>query len=684
MISPAIAPLTALISILSDLISDVRTICNRSGPSQTYPQRAYRNPLDQLVKFLDSKHGDDWAIWEFRAEGTGYPDEAVYGRVRHYPWPDHHPPPFRLIPLIMASMKNWFRGGDLNDESPAKSAAKDQQGLAGESNDKATAAATTVGAPAAGDPNLEDRKNKRVVVVHCKAGKGRSGTATCSYLISEEGWDPEDALTRFTQRRMRPQFGAGVSIPSQLRWITYVDRWTRGGKKYYDRPIEIVEVHVWGLRNGVKVDIEGFENEGKDIHVFHTFSRDERLVVEGNAPDGYGWTDMMWELAGYSMDPKSQDSVEAQLQQASNSGKKNGAAQKEKQSATSGEHHHHHNPKHAAKRTATLIKIASDTSLRKLGKDKESKVNTTPKRPRSLRKSSSSSSSSSSSEEDEEEPGGMAVILKPKTPVIIPNSDVNISVERRNRTRRSLGMTMVTAVGHVWFNTFFEGNGPEQENRPNENGVFSIKWDDMDGIKGTSRKGTRALDRLAVVWKFADTPSTPGVSGPLGEEVVEPAVGTPVPQTKPADWKGANAPNQNVERNLGLRMQSPSSADVSKASSVVSADLHATQATDTAGAGGGAKEKRADSDDDEDSKSLVGVKSSGPGGGTLSDGENTPKAQEKEEETKGKGGVREPPQTQTSEKQENPVAPALAVLENPDRADGTTQQGSTEVVESKK
>ncbi|CAH0054894.1 unnamed protein product [Clonostachys solani] len=646
-----------------DLCYVTDNIIATSGPSQTYPQRAYRNPLDQLVKFLDSKHGDDWAIWEFRAEGTGYPDEAVYGRVRHYPWPDHHPPPFRLIPLIMASMKNWFRGGDLNDESPVKSATKDQQGLAAESSDKTTAATTTIGAPATSDSNLEDRKTKRVVVVHCKAGKGRSGTATCSYLISEEGWDPEDALTRFTQRRMRPQFGAGVSIPSQLRWITYVDRWTRGGKKYYDRPIEIVEVHVWGLRNGVKVDIEGFEDEGKNIHVFHTFSRDERLVVEGNAPDGYGWSDMMWELAGYSMDPKSQDSVEAQLQQASNSGKKNGAAQKEEPSATSGDHHHHHNPRHAAKRTATLIKIASDTSLRKLGKDKESKVDTGPKRPSSLRKSSSSSSSSSSSEEDEEEPGGMAVILKPKTPVIIPNSDVNISVERRNRTRRSLGMTMVTAVGHVWFNTFFEGSGPEQENRPNESGVFSIKWDDMDGIKGTSRKGTRALDRLAVVWKFADTPSTPGISGPLGEEVVEPAEGAPVPQTKPADWKGANASNQNVERNLGLRMQSPASADVSKASSVVSADLHGAQTTDTAGARDGAKEKRVDDGDEEDSKSLVGVKSSGPGGGTLSEDENTAKAQEKEE---------------------NPVAPAIDVLENPDRADGTTQQGSAEVVESKK
>ena len=87
----------------------------------------------------------------------------------------------------------------------------------------------------------------RVVVVHCKAGKGRSGTVSCSYLISEEGWRAEDALKRFTERRMRPGFGAGVSIPSQLRWISYVDRWTKGGKRYIERPIEILEVHVLSL-----------------------------------------------------------------------------------------------------------------------------------------------------------------------------------------------------------------------------------------------------------------------------------------------------------------------------------------------------------------------------------------------------------------------------------------------------
>ncbi|KAK6828447.1 hypothetical protein PG987_011788 [Apiospora arundinis] len=76
-----------------DLCYVTDNIVATSGPSQTYPQRAYRNPLDRLVEFLDKKHGKDWAIWEFRAEGTGYPDNLVYNRIRHYPWPDHHPRP---------------------------------------------------------------------------------------------------------------------------------------------------------------------------------------------------------------------------------------------------------------------------------------------------------------------------------------------------------------------------------------------------------------------------------------------------------------------------------------------------------------------------------------------------------------------------------------------------------------
>lgn len=209
-----------------------------------WPKKAYRNPTDQLVGFLDKKHDDQWSIFEFRAEGTGYPDDEVYNRIHHFPWPDHHPPPFALVPSLMAAMRNWLQ--------PEK--------------------------------DIDSEKGtQRVAVVHCKAGKGRSGTATCSYLISEEGWKREDALHRFTIRRMRSGFGNGVSIPSQLRWVGYVDRWTNEmSKRYMERPVEIVEVHVQGLRDGVKVCVEGFVDGGRRIKNFHTFTRAEKTIVSQN------------------------------------------------------------------------------------------------------------------------------------------------------------------------------------------------------------------------------------------------------------------------------------------------------------------------------------------------------------------------------------------------------------------
>ncbi|KAI9042885.1 putative phosphatidylinositol-3,4,5-trisphosphate 3-phosphatase [Aspergillus affinis] len=406
-----------------------------SGPSSNYPQRAYRNPLDELVNFLDAKHGENWCIWEFRAEGTGYPDEEVYGRIHHYPFPDHHPPPFVLIPAMMGSLKNWLQRLDESEKSQGQDKGPD-----------------------------DEKKGKRVAVVHCKAGKGRSGTVACSYLISQEGWKIEDALQRFTERRMRAGFGHGVSIPSQLRWVRYVDRWANQmDRKYIERPVEILEVHVWGLRDGVKVAVEGFIDEGKKIKNFHLFHRNERTVVENG------------------------------------------------------------------KKTPT-----EDGDKAKSGTNSE---------PQSAITESSAWSSQTAPSSSFEEPGTpskrtRAVIFRPSKPVIVPTSDVNIDFERRSKAAYT-GWAMATSIAHVWFNTYFEGGDNE------DSGVFEIEWDAMDGIKGTSKKGTRALDRLKVVWRYP-TPSQLGIPKPTkestspisGQTITEPKPGETAPESSPADWRG--------------------------------------------------------------------------------------------------------------------------------------------------
>ncbi|TKA30095.1 hypothetical protein B0A50_02814 [Salinomyces thailandicus] len=436
-----------------DLCYVTNNLIATSGPSSSYPQVAYRNPLKDLVKFLDTKHGSDWAIWEFRAEGAGYPDEEVYGRVRHYPWPDHHPPPFGLVPLIMGSMRNWLK---------------------------------------------EKEVEGRVAVVHCKAGKGRSGTVSCSYLISEEGWTAEAAMARFTERRMRPGFGSGISIPSQLRTVRYVDRWTRNGKVYVDRPAEVVELHVWGLRDGVKVAVEGYVEEGKVIKAFHTFKKSEREIVRGSIRKETGFADVAMEAMG----------------------------------------------KKKEKRISTLPKDAvSESDLQNPAADSEM------------------SSLNHSNSDLLAQGGGGDVVFRPTTPIKLPNSDINIDFERRNKSKYG-GFTMVTSVAHVWFNTFFEGQGPEQNGRADDSGVFEIDWEAMDGIKGSSRKGTRAFDRIAVVWR------TPLEEARRGSVIVrEPGEGEVVRDVGSADWRRSDEQSQDFEKKLGLRAENVESAEVSRASS---------------------------------------------------------------------------------------------------------------------
>jgi protein-tyrosine phosphatase len=249
------------------------------------------------------------------------------------------------------------------------------------------------------------------------------------------------------------------------------------------------------LRDGVKVQVEGYVNEGKTIKLFHVFTKSERAVIEGTAPGGGGFTDMLSDMAGFQ-----------------NQGK-----------------------------------IQTSKSAMELG-------------DATADKSKPSRGSSSTSLDTDTEAGGGAVIFKPSSRVILPSSDINLDFERRNKA--SMGWTMVTAVAHVWFK--------------------------MDGIKGSSRKGTRALDRLAVVWKACDP--EPG-SGRKGDIIHEPGPDSPVPQMKPADWKGGNETSPGLGKDLGLRIESPASANVSKASSIKSSEVTEV-----------------------DTNSMEGVKPSGPTG----------------------------------------------------------------------
>lgn len=321
------------------------------------------------------------------------------------------------------------------------------------------------------------------------------------------------ALQQFTERRMRPGMGKGVSIPSQLRWLGYVDRWAKHGKVYVERQVEVLEVHCWGLRDGVKIQVEGFVEDGKLIKNFHTFTGEEREVVRGEVKKT-GMTQVVSEvmykngLGGSSSNSTKKDPKSSQQEGATGDAKNPGKASLDKQ--------------------ASLDGVVSARSSR------------------------------------ESLPTGTGdVVFRPSKRVVLPTNDINIDVERRNNA--AFDLTMVTAVAHVWFNAFFEGHGPEQNGIGDDSGVFEIDWLAMDGIKGSSRKGTQAFERIAVVWRAlsADEGSTCKI-------ITEPKEGEEVQQTDPADWKGAKGVEPSEDKDLGLRKASPtnSTTNVSKANSI--------------------------------------------------------------------------------------------------------------------
>ncbi|ODO08539.1 hypothetical protein L198_00269 [Cryptococcus wingfieldii CBS 7118] len=110
----------------------------------------YRNKRRDVLKFITSRHGEKWWIWNLcPLYENAYSPESMHNRVSRYPFPDHHPPPLPLLPLAVREMTAWLEGDE-----------------------------------------------ERIAIIHCKAGKGRSGTLLCSYLLSLPSLPPPPEMDR--------------------------------------------------------------------------------------------------------------------------------------------------------------------------------------------------------------------------------------------------------------------------------------------------------------------------------------------------------------------------------------------------------------------------------------------------------------------------------------------------------
>jgi len=150
--------------------------------SMGYPAQGmegiYRNSITDVKAFLDSRHKGHYRLYNLCAERI-YDHSLFEGRVNHdFRFLDHNPPPMKHFAPFVGSVTDWLNS----------------------------------------DP-------KNVAVVHCKAGKGRTGTVISAYLCFSNEMSSEEALDFFGTQRTKD--GKGVTIPSQRRFVEYFSRLCR-------------------------------------------------------------------------------------------------------------------------------------------------------------------------------------------------------------------------------------------------------------------------------------------------------------------------------------------------------------------------------------------------------------------------------------------------------------------------
>eukprot|EP00002_Diphylleia_rotans_P040297 TRINITY_DN9514_c0_g1_i1.p1 TRINITY_DN9514_c0_g1~~TRINITY_DN9514_c0_g1_i1.p1 ORF type:complete len:663 (+),score=126.74 TRINITY_DN9514_c0_g1_i1:65-2053(+) len=157
---------------------------------------AYRNNIDVVSRFLNEKHGPNYMVFNLADRKYDYA-KFNYQVVDCGFW-DHHPPPLSMLFEICHRMHSWLNA----------------------------------------DP-------EHVVVVHCVAGKGRTGLVISSYLlyarVSESIWQ---GLFHFAVQRSETE--EGVSMPSQIRYAYLFSEVMSGGLQIHPRPMILKEIVLCG------------------------------------------------------------------------------------------------------------------------------------------------------------------------------------------------------------------------------------------------------------------------------------------------------------------------------------------------------------------------------------------------------------------------------------------------------
>uniref|UniRef100_A0A8D3C438 Transmembrane phosphatase with tensin homology n=1 Tax=Scophthalmus maximus TaxID=52904 RepID=A0A8D3C438_SCOMX len=142
-------------------------------------QSFYRNPIGEVARFLDAKHDGHYKVYNLCSE-KGYDPQFFHYRVERVFIDDHNVPSLEDMLKYTSSVREWMSAHP-----------------------------------------------KNIIAIHCKGGKGRTGTLVCTWLIDSDQFESaQDSLEYFGERRTdksRSSKFQGVETPSQSRYVGYYE-----------------------------------------------------------------------------------------------------------------------------------------------------------------------------------------------------------------------------------------------------------------------------------------------------------------------------------------------------------------------------------------------------------------------------------------------------------------------------
>ncbi|KAM9049995.1 phosphatidylinositol 3,4,5-trisphosphate 3-phosphatase TPTE2 [Megaptera novaeangliae] len=240
-----------------DLTYVTERIIAMSFPSSG-KQSFYRNPIKEVVRFLDTKHQNHYRVYNLCSE-RAYDAKYFHDRVCRYMIDDHNVPSLREMVAFSKEVKEWM--------------AQDEENIA---------------------------------VIHCKGGKGRTGTMICAYLLASEIFaTAEDSLYYFGERRTDKSTSSkfqGIETPSQNRFVGYFamvkntyNLTLPPMKKLTIKNIVIYSIHGVGKGNGNDLKVQiimqrkpvFFCSASKNCGIVHDAETDRVIINLSNCPPLY-------------------------------------------------------------------------------------------------------------------------------------------------------------------------------------------------------------------------------------------------------------------------------------------------------------------------------------------------------------------------------------------------------------